>query len=226
MRRYLPFIIVGVVALLTVGSGVLLYRAHPPTVLKGGNSANISKADADKLHVRGDRDAQVTLEEFGDFQCPPCGTISSHLDDLVRDYSPRVRLIFRNFPLPVHAHAAQAAYAAEAAGLQGRFWEMHDLLYREQLAWTKAPDVLGLFNAYAGVLGLNLDRFKADMQSPQVKEAVEHEHEQGAKRGVISTPTIFVNDVGVSPQSLNEAGLHAAIDAALKGSASSSPKSK
>src|SRR5213075_860669 len=100
------------------------------------------------------------------------------------DYRPRLRVIFRHFPLPNHAHAREAAFAAEAAGLQGKFWEMHDLLYREQAQWSKATDAQPLWNAYAGILGLNVDRFKQDMNSETVKERVAADQKHGASLGV------------------------------------------
>ena len=76
------------------------------------------------------------MEEFGDFECPTCAKLATFLDQLIKEYHPRVRLIFRNFPLPMHQFARDAALAAEAAGLQGRYWEMHDMLYREQAVWS------------------------------------------------------------------------------------------
>jgi protein-disulfide isomerase len=217
MRRYLPFIIVGVVALLTVGGGAMLYRAKRPAPLTSPKNQTLPRKDGgEKIHVRGVRDAPVTLEEFGDFQCPPCGTISGLIDELERDYRPRLRIVFRNFPLANHAHAAEAAYAAEAAGLQGRFWEMHDVLYREQSVWSKAADVGTVFNNYAGMIGVNIDRFKTDMQDPKVRAKVALDQREGVDRGVKSTPTIFVNNVGLAPTALNKTGLRDAIDSALK----------
>jgi protein-disulfide isomerase len=226
MKRYLPFIIVGVVALLAVGSGAMLYRARRPAPLVNAKnpSASAKRTGADRLHVRGERDAAVTLEEYGDFQCPPCGTLSPLIDEIEHDNRPRLRVVFRHFPLPMHAHAAEAAYAAEAAGLQGRFWEMHHLLYREQSVWSKATDVQTIFNAYAGVLGLSVDRFKADMQSAAVKSAVELDHREGAERGVKSTPTVFINDLILAPTALTKPGLQGAIDSANKESSSPKPK--
>jgi protein-disulfide isomerase len=226
MKRYLPFIIVIAVALLAVGSGAMLYRAKRPAPLASVKkpAASAEKSGSDGLHMRGERNAAVTVVEFGDFQCPPCSTLSPLIDEIERDYHPRVRVVFRNFPLPMHIHAAEAAYAAEAAGLQGRFWEMHDLLYREQSVWSKAGEVKTIFNAYAGMLGLNIERFKADMQSAAVKNTVERDHREGAARGVKSTPTIFINDLMLAPSALTKAGLSAAIDSALK--ESSPPKSK
>ena len=226
MRRFLPFIIVAAVAVIAIGSGAVLYRAKRPTPLTSAKDQTApAKGGAEKTHIRGERNAPVTLEEFGDFQCPPCGVLSPVIDELERDYRPRLRLIFRHFPLANHVHAAEAAYAAEAAGLQGHFWEMHDLLYREQSVWSKAADAQTVFNSYAGMLGLNIDRFKADMQSPKARAPVENDQREGAGRGVKSTPTIFINNVALPPSDLNKNGLHAAIDSALKDK-SSSPKTK
>lgn len=204
----------------------MLYRAkrpvHPASAKKP--SASVARSSSDRLHIRGERDAAVTLEEYGDFQCPPCGTLSPMIDEIERDYHSRLRVVFRNYPLPMHTHAAEAAYAAEAAGLQGRFWEMHDLLYREQAVWTKATDAKTIFNGYAGMLGLNAARFNADIQSAAVKNIVEHDHHEGEERGVKSTPTVFINNLMLEPSALTKAGLSAAIDSALN--ESSATKSK
>lgn len=217
MKRYLPFIIVVVVALVTLAIGTVIYRAKRPAVLTIPKSALLpGSGAADSMHIRGPASAPVTLEEFGDFQCPPCGKLSDPINQLERDYRPRLRVIFRHFPLPVHAHAREAALASEAAGLQGRFWEMHDLLYREQSVWSQAGDVGPLFNSYAGMLGLNVDRFKKDRESEQVEEHVASDQKHGAALGVRNTPTVFLNDQALAPTSLNPAGLRAAIDAAMK----------
>lgn len=217
MKRYLPFIIVIAVGLLTLGGGMLLYRAKRLPVPATPKTYSASGADnADALHVRGEARAPVTLEEFGDFECPPCGTLSGSIKQLEKDYGARLRVIFREFPLTMHQHAREAAFAAEAAGLQGHFWEMHDLLYQEQANWSKGTDVRAMFKAYAGTLGLQVDRFIRDMESAEVKERVESEQKLGASRGVDSTPAIFINDTRVPGPSLNPAGLRTAIDAALK----------
>jgi protein-disulfide isomerase len=168
------------------------------------------------MHVRGPAEAPVTLEEFGDFQCPPCGMISGPLLEIEKDYGPKLRVIFRNFPFPNHEHAMEAAYAAEAAGLQGRYWEMHDLLYKEQANWSKAPDAKQLFVSYAKILGLELDRFEADVAGPTVKARITADQERGKSLGVNATPSIFINNQGVPAKSLNPTALRAAIDEALK----------
>jgi len=211
MKRYLPFLIVALVALITVGTGLALYRAHR---VPAPTAANDSGASA--LHIKGDAKALVTLEEFGDFECPPCAKMSEALHQLEKDYHGKLRIIFRHFPLAMHPHAREAAAASEAAHLQGKFWEMHDLLYKEQAVWSKAADVPALFNSYAVKLGLDLERFKKDMQNPETAARVTKDNEEGKSRGVTSTPTIFINNTALPPTSTNPPGVRAAIEAALK----------
>jgi protein-disulfide isomerase len=217
MKRYLPFIIVAVVAIATLGSGAMLYRANLPRPLTIPEDKSVSrKGDAESMHIRGNANAPVTLEEFGDFQCPPCGSMSGFLDGLVREYDPHLRIVFRNLPLRIHQHARAAALAAEAAGLQGRFWDMHDLLYREQATWSKADNPRELFDSYAGMIGLNLDQFKKDMEGERAKARVESDQERANSLGVKVTPSVFINKQEVGPTDKTPSGLRAAIDAALK----------
>jgi Na+:H+ antiporter, NhaA family len=215
IKSSLPFVIIGVVAALTIAIGAMLYRAKRVAAVTTSKKPTIAEA-TDSLHARGSADAPVTLEEFGDFQCPPCARLAGPLQEIEKDYGTRLRVIFRNFPFAIHEHAREAAYAAEAAGLQGHFWEMHDLLYREQANWSKTKDVQLLFTSYAGMLGLNLDRFQNDMSSEKVKEKVESDKNRGDALGVKNTPTIFINNQPVPPTSLNPTTLRATVDAALR----------
>ena len=217
MKRYLPFGIVALVALLALGSGTMLYRAKRVPLLKISKDQVASeKEDATPVHIRGNPKAQVTVEEFGDFECPPCGKLAEPLKELEHEHGQDLRMIFHNFPLITHRHAKEAAFAAEAAGLQGHFWEMHDLLYKEQGVWSRATDVRELFNAYAGMLGLNVERFKKDIDSEQVKAQVAADQKRGGTLGVTNTPTIFINDTAVPPTSLNPSSLNAAVNDAVK----------
>jgi protein-disulfide isomerase len=217
MKRFLPFIIVGAVALATLGSGAMLYWAKRPRLLTiRPDKALSDKNAAEAIHVRGNPDAPVTLEEFGDFQCPPCGSAAVFIDQLVKEYHPKLKLVFRNLPLPVHKYAREAALAAEAAGLQGRYWEMHDVLYREQAVWSKADNARELFDSYAGMLGLNLNQFKKDMASDKARQRVESDQERADSLGVRNTPTVFINNQEVAPNEKTPNGLRAKIDAALK----------
>ena len=218
MKRYLPLFIVAAIGLLALGTGMMLYRAkRSPALTIPRNFTGPETADPKSIHIRGEPNAPVTLEEFGDFQCPPCGKLAAPTKQLEEAYGSQLRVIFRQFPLPVnvHAHAEEAALASEAAGLQGCFWEMHDLLYREQEIWSKAANPRALFRGYAGMLGLNLDRFEKDMDGAEAKERVASDRKLGAALGVHSTPTIFIND-HQSPPPIVVASLRTAIDAALK----------
>ena len=133
MKRYLPFVIVGVVAMMALAGGPLLSQTvHPPRLDISLDKRISGRGVVKSVHIRGKLEAPVTLEEFGDFECPSCKNVAAFLDQVIKGYEPRVRVIFRNFPLAMHQHSRDAALAAEAAGLQGRFWEMHDMLFREQ----------------------------------------------------------------------------------------------
>jgi protein-disulfide isomerase len=217
MKRYLPFVIVALVALATIGSGAMLYRAKRPHISAIPEDKTLSaKTDSESPHIRGNPDAPVTLEEYGDFQCPPCGSFAVFLGQLEKEYDSRLRVVFRNFPLKAHEHAREAALAAEAAGLQGRFWEMHDVLYREQDAWSKAPNARELFESYAGTIGLDLDKFKKDMDSEQTNARVEADRQRGDSLGIQTTPTMFINNQPVDAKDRNPEGIRAEINAALQ----------
>ena len=217
MKRYLPFVIVAAVALVTFGSGAMLYRAKRPQLLSmPENRSPSGKSGTESMHIRGNPDAMVTLEEFADFQCPPCGTFASFGEELLKEYDSRLRIVFRNFPLPGHEHARDAALAAEAAGLQSRFWEMHDVLYREQAVWSKAPNARELFESYAGTIGLNLDQFRKDMDGEKTRERVDSDQALGDSLGIKLTPTLIINNHPMDPRDKNPEGVRAAIDAALQ----------
>jgi protein-disulfide isomerase len=217
MRRHLPLLIVAAVALFTVAGGMMLYRAKRPPLFGATKNGSGSRVDAGgPIHVRGPSNAPVALEEFADFQCRACGTLAGAINEVERDYRQRVRVIFRHFPLAGHKHAYEAAVAAEAAALQGRFWDMHDLLYREQEIWSKAVDVRALFENYARTLGLNIARFKKDMEREETKARILLDQQQGRAAGVTSTPTVLINNRLLPPTALNAPGLRKAIAAELR----------
>ena len=213
MNRSVPFVIIAVVALLTVGIAMTLYRVKmgtptPATAAMATPTPPDEKEDP-SLHVRGSRTAPVTLEIYGDFQCPSCAMASQTIDELQEQYAGKLRVIFHQFPLSMHKHALEAAMAAEAAGLQSKFWEMHDMLYRYQPVWSGISDPGTFFVAYAGQIGLNVEQFQVDWKSPDVKARVMADGETGTARGVKNTPTIFINGnevrTGFAKEKLQEA---------------------
>lgn len=222
MKRALPFVII----VLVLAAGLLLawsfLRSNavgptPPPTVNNAPVANQSAAPAttsatpdpsepgaEPAHAVGNPNAIVTLEEFGDFQCPPCGMMHPILKSLEAEYGPaKLRLIFREYPLvPTHAHALAAARAAEAAGLQGKFWEMHGLIYENQKAWADVFDVRPTFEEYARKIGLDLERFRRDNTSEVVERRIFLDGKRGHAMGVQGTPTIFLNGREVPFESL------------------------
>ncbi len=138
--------------------------------------------------TRGSPMAQVTIVEFSDFECPYCGRAHPIVQQVLNEFEGRVRVVFKNFPLSAHPHAMSAARAAVAAGNQGKFWEMHDLLFEHQRP-LEDEDI----ERYAEQLELNMDRFRADMASPETQRRIEADKEEGQRVGVEGTPTFFID---------------------------------
>ncbi|MBA3961345.1 MAG: thioredoxin domain-containing protein [Chthoniobacterales bacterium] len=218
MKLFLPFVIIAAVALLTAGIAARAYheKMRPAPALMPGVEASPQPANTleGAAYARGPRDAPVTLEIYGDFQCPPCAVVSKGIDAIQRQYEGRVRVVFREFPLEIHKHAKEAALAAEAAAIQGKFWEMHDELYENQLSWAEAPKVNSLFESYAEAIGLDVARFHADSMAPDVRRRVLADINAGDRRAVDRTPTVFVNGVRLG-NSFSKDQLEKAIVAAL-----------
>ncbi|HEY1951178.1 MAG TPA: DsbA family protein [Gemmatimonadaceae bacterium] len=140
-------------------------------------------------HISGPDDAPVTLVEYGDYECPYCGMAYSIVKQAQETLGNHLRFVFRNFPLAeAHPHARLAAQAAEAAGAQGKFWEMHDTLFEHQDA-LEPEDILG----YARELGLDVARFTQELESGSHTKKVRDDFRSGVRSGVNGTPTFFVN---------------------------------
>lgn len=210
-------IVVGLLAGLLIGTLLIRYRVLSSEPAEKLRETSKASAGAEPPHIRGKEDAPVTLEEFGDFQCPPCAAFHVELKRIEAEYGDRLRVVFRHFPLAIHPHAVEASRAAEAAGLQGRFWEMHDKLYENQAEWTEAADVQSIFTRYAQDLGLNVERFKKDMSSTQVAERIRLDQQRGESIEVDGTPSLFINGREVPSAARTPEGIRAIINAALKG---------
>jgi len=215
MKRYLPYAIIVAVFLVATGAGVELYRNReeaPP--LPTGKLA-FGKSGAEPAHIRGRAKAPVALEEFGDFECVPCSLLYPILKKAEADYGDRLSVTFREYPLPKHTHAAEGARAAEAAGLQGRFWEMHDLLYEDRLNWLNAADTRASLVSYASKLGLDVERFQKDMDSAEVAKRIAADDERVTSLELDRTPSVFINGDRFTTRPITTENLHGAIDAAL-----------
>jgi protein-disulfide isomerase len=144
---------------------------------------------SERDHALGRADAPVTLVEYGDYECPHCGHAYPIVKEVRRRLGPRLRFVFRNFPLrESHPHAQHAAEAAEAAGAQGKFWEMHDRLFERQFALDEYA-----LEEYAGDLGLDGTRFRRDLRDGTYRRRVRDDFRSGVLSGVNGTPTFFVN---------------------------------
>ena len=171
----------------------------------------------DRDHVRGPATAPVTLVEYGDYECPYCGRAHPVVGELRERLGDRIRFVFRHFPLDsVHPRARHAAEAAEAAGAQDRFWEMHDLLYENQ-------EDLGdeALRRYAAEVGLDLERFEGDLAERWHAPRVREDRLGGERSGVDGTPAFFVNGVR-HEGNLDRESLLAAVEGAMSGSGASS----
>jgi len=218
MKRNLPFFIIGLVL---IAAAVSLYA-----LVRSSRSANSNTATpvadgppgAVPSHVRGNPDAKVTLEEFGDFQCPSCGVYYAELRKIEEEFGPRLRVVFREYPLyPSHKYGLLAAQVAEAAGAQGRFWEMHDKLYETQKVWSDAPEALPIFTDYANAIGLDIDRFNRDINGEAVASRIMQDGIRAHALGVKGTPSFFINGKEVKDDLYSFSGLRTMINKELSG---------
>ncbi len=151
----------------------------------------LTKPVTEHDHIRGRMDALMTLVEYGDYECPACGAAYPLTEALVEEFGDDLRFVFRHFPLAnIHPHAEHAAEAAEAAGAQRRYWEMHDVLFRNQDA-LEDEDLV----RYAASLGLTLQRFIDEVRNEKFLPKVRDDFRSGVRSGVNGTPTFFVNDI-------------------------------
>ena len=144
--------------------------------------------------VKGNPEAQITIVEYADYQCPACALSQPLVKRVVEEYSENVKVVSRPFPLvTIHANALNAAKASEAAGLQDKFWEMHDMLFAKQEEWSDDRNAKDKFFGYAEDLELDIEKFKSDFDSSEVKERVEKDLFDGQRLGVSGTPTFYMN---------------------------------
>jgi protein-disulfide isomerase len=142
-------------------------------------------------NTKGAKNPKVTFVEYSDFQCPACGLYYSMIEEMYTEYQDRISFIYRHFPLPQHENAISAAYASEAAGKQGKFWEMSDLLFKNQSEWSKSLTAQIIFEKYAQKIGLDIVQYKKDFRSDEVK--AKNATESVENSSVNHTPTFFIN---------------------------------
>ncbi len=217
MKKYLPTILI-VLAVVAVIGFVVWALAKPEDSGSSSTTSQLTQAEQDSLktgNTLGNPNSKVVVTEFGDYQCPACGAWHPFIKDTVLPkYQDKILFVFKNFPLTKpHPNAQSSAQAAEAAALQGKFWEMHNKLYESQDEWSELKDPSSKYEQYAREIGLNVDQWKKDKDSSKVKDIIKADVAIGEKLNLPGTPSFLVN--GKLVQTKAEADLTNAIDQAL-----------
>ena len=174
-------------------------------------AAIMKTAAGENSHSVGEGEVQVV--EFGDYQCPACAQAYPTTKRIKEEFEGKITFIYRQFPLPGHANAQPSAEAAEAAGEQGKFWEMHDKLFETQAQWSSLADPTTIFVQYAEELELDKEKFADDLTGKVNKERISKDQSDGYEVGVTGTPTFFVN--GKKQNAFDYESLKSAIEAEL-----------
>jgi len=209
---------VGVLAVLIIFSGNSQIDVSKVNVnaVQAASKQNGNIAD----HISGKLGSKVTLIEYGDFQCPGCGSEHLHIKAITEQYADQLQFVFRNFPLvSLHPNAKAATGATEAAGLQGKYWDMHNKIYESQSDWENltGTDRTNLFVSYAKALGLNTTKFNTDLSSTAVNDKISYDQALGNKIGINETPTFYLDGVKLDSKVWsNDTKLKDAINTELK----------
>jgi protein-disulfide isomerase len=186
-----------ILALIVWGLIAAMNKQNGGNGLTSDSPAPVTAAD----HTIGPDNAPVTLIEYSDFQCPACELYHYVVEQVLASSTVPVRFVYRHFPLPQHPNAVPAAMASEAAGAQGKFWDMYHLIFNDHTEWTELPDPTGVFTGYAAKIGLDMERFKADLGSSTLRDRINRDKDEGIRIGINATPTFFVNGKAIiNPQ--------------------------
>lgn len=199
----LSFTNIGLVVAVIAASGLLVFLlAQPREESASTNFPPVTVED----YKKGAPDSGVVLVEYLDFECEACGAYYPIIKNLEEKFDKEITFVARYFPLPGHRNGLTAALAVEAAARQGKFWEMHDLLFERQKEWgEKQAATPEVFEGFAQELGLDMEKFRADVVSPEVKARVQRDMDSGRALGVNSTPSFFLNGERLqNPQSEQE----------------------
>lgn len=208
-KQFLAVILVVIIAL----AGIFAITNKKDSSTDGNNKSSAQASE----NIVGPKDSKVTFVEYGDFQCPACKSYFPLITQLKEEYKDRVAFQFRNFPLvQIHPNAFIGSRAAEAAGKQGKFFEMHDLLYENQDAWSSSSSPASILQGYAQQLGLNIDQFNTDMNSVAIADIINADVKSGQAAGVSSTPTFFINGKKIDKNPQNLQDFKTLLDEALK----------
>lgn len=206
--------ILGIILFLTVAllfGGVFFLSKSGPSKTAEGPVLQIDYSKGEKI---GTDSAKVKLVEFSDLQCPACADAEPFVKKIRATYPDQVQVIYRHFPLPQHTHGREAASFAEAAGEQGKFWEIHDKLFETQADWSNLPEATAFFMNATLKLGLDENKVKQAVGSDSVKARIDADVAEGRQLGVNSTPTFFLNGRKLNLENFGD--LDIAVSAELK----------
>ncbi len=196
---------------LAILAGIVIIFIVVVAITQGSNNNQQSttpKNNRPTSHIEGQGKTNVTLMEYGDYQCSACKVFEPVVRQVYERFSQDIYFQFRNLPLSIHQNAYSAARAAEAAGLQNKYWQMHDKLYDNQDSWANANDALSIFKAYAAELGLNTNQFGSDYASSRVNDATQADMAAFNKTGQqMTTPTFFLDGKYINNSDLMNNGL-------------------
>ena len=195
--------------------GFYFWNKSSTAIVTTPTAIEMSKLVTPESHRIGSATATVVVTEFGDYECPACGAAHPVIKELLAKYKDNkdIAFVFRNYPLPQHRNAIPGAQFAEAAGLQGKFWEMHDKIYDTQIKWSTMPDASSAFLGYAQELGLDMPKLAQDIKSDIVANKIKDDQTAGDAIDINSTPTFYVNGMKQSGWGMTE--LSTSIDTAL-----------
>ena len=201
----------GTIAILLLAVGGIIWAVKNSNNPQSSDLAvPVSASD----QTKGNPESAITLVEYSDFQCPACKSYYPIVEKLMDEYGSKIRFVYRHFPLPQHKNARPTAFAAEAAGRQGKFWEMHNMIFDNQEKWAPLADPRNTLLSYAEGLGLDKEKFLQDFDSSDLQKKVEDDREGGIRSSVRATPTFFLNGAAMTnPRSYDE--FKRAIDAAI-----------
>lgn len=206
MKQELKILIAIGVGVLVIGGGALLFfKGNSASNPGGGNQpAPESLLIHDTDHIQKAPNQKHTLVEFGDYQCPACSVANPIINKALAAHKDSVTFVFRHFPLSQHPNAIPAGLAAEAAGRQGKFWEMHDLLYEKQSEWAEKSNAQGIFLGFAKDLNLDADKFKSALADSKLRDKILADQADGNRLAINATPTLYLDGQKVEFRTLQD----------------------
>lgn len=222
-----PIIIIGAILLATIAGIYLIMNSGGKETAKANSNKgkpnngrvagyDSAPAGATPAHFKGNPNSPVVIEEFADFQCSTCRVVHPKMNEIISKYGSRIKFVFRQFPLTgMHKKAYEAAVATEAAALQGKFWEMQNIVFNNQTSWVNAANHRQEFLKYAKQIGLDVEKFENDLLAMNTKQRVDSDMQRGRGLSISSTPSILLNGKLIPFSQMEVAAMSTLIEAEL-----------